>query len=144
MSINTKHESSLQLHDLYVERMLFIRGGLRSAEEEQQLNVRITREDAYEDGKHGVKLSVYLTRDEDPAYKVELSIVGVFSFSGDLSEDVKESILKINTTSIIFPYLRSQLSLLTTQPGIQPIILPPMNISAMLEEHSDEENNSHE
>ena len=32
-----------------------------------------------------------------------------------------------------FPYIRSQISLLTTQPGLHPVMLPPMNINALLD-----------
>lgn len=35
--------------------------------------------------------------------------------------------------AIMFPYIRSQISLLTTQPGLHPGQLPPMNINALLD-----------
>ncbi|MBR0282842.1 MAG: protein-export chaperone SecB [Oscillibacter sp.] len=39
---------------------------------------------------------------------------------------------KQNATAIIFPYVRSQIALLTAQPEIEPIVLPPFNIAAMV------------
>ena len=47
--------------------------------------------------------------------------------------DEYERILKANTVAIMFPYIRSQISLLTTQPGLHPVMLPPMNINALLD-----------
>ena len=37
-----------------------------------------------------------------------------------------------NTVAILFPYIRSQISLMTTQPGMHPIIIPPMNIVSLI------------
>lgn len=40
--------------------------------------------------------------------------------------------LEKNTIAIIFPYIRSYISIITTQPGMPPIVLPAMNIIAMV------------
>ena len=37
-----------------------------------------------------------------------------------------------NTIAILFPYVRSYISIITTQPGMTPIVLPAMNIVAMI------------
>ena len=42
------------------------------------------------------------------------------------------SILERNALAILFPYIRSYISTITTQPGMAPILLPAMNIVAML------------
>lgn len=46
-----------------------------------------------------------------------------------VAEDYKmeENIIKHNTVAIMFPFIRSQVTLLTTQPGMNPIVLPPIN-----------------
>ncbi len=41
-------------------------------------------------------------------------------------------ILEKNTIAIMFPYIRSYISIITTQPGMAPIVLPAMNIIAMI------------
>lgn len=41
-------------------------------------------------------------------------------------------ILEKNTIAIMFPYIRSYISSITTQPGMSPIVLPAMNIVAMV------------
>ncbi len=40
--------------------------------------------------------------------------------------------LEKNTIAIMFPYIRSYISIITTQPGMPPIVLPAMNIIAMI------------
>ena len=50
-----------------------------------------------------------------------------------LEEDsaLGKSLLMTNTVAILFPYIRSQLTLLTSQPGFESVILPVMNINAL-------------
>lgn len=65
-------------------------------------------------------------------YEIRVQIAGIFSIS---EESVfGEKILANNTVAILFPYLRSQLTLLTSQPGFEPVILPVMNINALMNE----------
>ena len=42
--------------------------------------------------------------------------------------------MKKNTVAIMFPFIRSQVSILTTQPGMIPIVMPPININALVED----------
>lgn len=44
-------------------------------------------------------------------------------------------ILEKNTIAIMFPYIRSYISTITTQPGMNPIVLPAMNIVAMVNDN---------
>ena len=65
---------------------------------------------------------------------IRLDTVGIFTIENfELDRDLNERILKANTVAIMFPYIRSQISLLTTQPGLHPVMLPPMNINALLD-----------
>lgn len=47
--------------------------------------------------------------------------------SDDYSHE--EILINTNTIAIMFPFIRSQVTLLTSQPGMSPIILPPINTS---------------
>ena len=64
-----------------------------------------------------------------------LGLEGYFAFdkADDLTEEQKESIIKKNTVAIMMPYMRSQLSLLTAQPEVECVVLPPFNIVKMME-----------
>ena len=46
-------------------------------------------------------------------------------WSDDYSREA--SIINTNTVAIMFPFIRSQVTLLTSQPGMIPIILPAIN-----------------
>lgn len=47
-------------------------------------------------------------------------------------------ILQKNTIAIMFPYVRSHISIITTQPGMTPIVLPAINIAAMINDQNKE------
>ena len=49
-----------------------------------------------------------------------------FTYEAETYE-MEENIIKNNTVAIMFPFIRSQVTLLTTQPGMTPIVLPPIN-----------------
>lgn len=69
-------------------------------------------------------------------YTISISISGFFSFKIDeeIPEEVKEGLISKNAVTILMPYLRSQISLLTAQPGVDSVVLPPLNINKLLEE----------
>lgn len=69
---------------------------------------------------------------EDGKYRIEVEISGLFRLSED--SVLGKKILENNTVAILFPYLRSQLTLLSSQPDFEPIILPALNINALLNE----------
>ena len=65
-------------------------------------------------------------------YKFVVRASGYFQ----ISEAVEDSdiLIQQNAIAIVFPYIRSQISLLTAQPEVDPVILPPMNIAQMVKE----------
>lgn len=74
-------------------------------------------------------------KDKNGRMELNIEIVGIFiSDYTEQDADLIKSIIQDNTTAILFPYLRSQISLVTTQPEFSPIILPPMNIAEMFKE----------
>ena len=78
-----------------------------------------------EDGNYSVILTLTIEKEKaDLAVKVVAS--AMFRMDNDDVELVR-SIMETNTVAIMFPFIRSQVSLLTTQPGMTPIVLPPIN-----------------
>lgn len=72
--------------------------------------------------------------DEQGDFNLEVTLEAIFEckFAG-IPEDVKETLIKKNTLAIMFPYMRSQITLMTSQPNMQPIVLPAINISAFID-----------
>ena len=66
-------------------------------------------------------------------FEMSISLEGKFNI---VCEDalMKERLKKNNTISILFPYIRSEVTLLTSQPEMTPVIIPPININKLIDE----------
>lgn len=62
---------------------------------------------------------------------IDIELIGNFCVFDVEKEEVKSYLLHVNSIAIMFPYLRSQVSLATTQPGFVPIQLPVVNAIAL-------------
>lgn len=83
--------------------------------------------DKFEEFSHRVEMKLTLNDIDGSKVKLELTLVGIFNTTqGNLS------LIERNSLAIMFPYARSYVSLVTAQPGMAPIVLPPMNIVALL------------
>ena len=71
---------------------------------------------------------------------LNLETIGVFTVDKEgVTDDIGDHLIKVNTVAIMFPFIRSQISLLTTQPGLEPILLPPININALMDSEKNAE-----
>ena len=69
-------------------------------------------------------------KDAEERINFRLVANGIFEIGADLPANVtKEMIFKNNAVAIMFPFIRSQVSLVTTQPGLTPVMLQPINIA---------------
>lgn len=129
MKLNENNVSVLKLKKLFVKDFSFQREERINKESIKpdilfSKTVEMKNDDAY------IELSVSIC--DENSYTLNLTIIGVFNV-GETELD-KNSLLERNAIAIIFPYLRSQITLLTSQPSFNPIILPPININALFDE----------
>ena len=138
-----ENKCQLQLIDLYFSKFSFSQVR-QAAGKEYESSFHITYEMSKEDNSK-VKVSVDTsTSDVNHKVFVELQTVGIFKIEkSGLSKATQEKLIKANTVAIMFPYIRSQISLITTQPGITPVMIPPMNINGLIDtntSHASKEN----
>ena len=128
--MNTKKiESILRLDDLSFEKISFERIGPKNDnEEDHKISVRIGENS--EEKVFRVILSIKTFKKEE--YNTEISLSGIFSFNQEIDNDEKRDFIRSNAIAIMMPYMRSELTLLTSQPGVNPIVLPPFNVQALL------------
>lgn len=74
-----------------------------------------------------------ITDKQKEAVEINVSLVGEFIVSADENNFDILRLIKENGVAILFPYLRSELTLLTTQPGFHPIVLLAVNIAKMFQ-----------
>lgn len=124
--------SKLQILDLYFSNFSF-----EQIKTIEKLNVKT---DIYVDyAQNNDDKSIYRvivktkSSDDNKKFKLNLETVGIFKLDKqDLEEDLINNIIQINTLSIMFPYIRSQITLLTSQPGMTPIVLQPIDINKIV------------
>ena len=133
-------ECKLQMLDLYFSKFDFIQDREKT-EEDSEYNTSININYA-KNSKDETKIKITIdtmVKSKKESVLVNLQTVGMFSIeNGDLSENDYDHLIKANTVAIMFPYIRSQISLITTQPGIEPIMLPPINVNALVEKQKAE------
>ncbi len=131
-NILQKSESALVAKKIYIEDMNFQRTTVVSG------TVRLTKSsigkniETIDENDYKCSLAFKMSDDEESTF-LEIVVSGIFEFKADLEPDLKEVIITKNTMAILFPYLRSQVTLLTAQPDIEPVVLPPININALLQ-----------
>lgn len=139
---NEQMASALRLEKLSFENINYTRNvnaGTMPQEFEMNFNRQVI---AHEDQKHfRVSLKANIWSKDDDTIKLEITLVGFF-FCDCEDENLKNDLVNKNSIAILFPYLRSQISLVTTQPDMPPITLQPMNIVAMFDEAENENNNN--
>ncbi len=126
MDIIKSSESVLKLKKIYFKELNFSREDV----EKSNIDVEVEKNQST-DNEYEITLNLSIANSEEK-YTVNVSIVGVFEFSENADEVTKNIIIEKNTISILFPYVRSQVTLLTSQPDIKPMIIPPLNINNLI------------
>ena len=74
--------------------------------------------------------------DKPDEYSFDISLTGFFAIEDcpNITQELKNDLVSKNAIAILMPYLRSEVSLLTAQPGMECVVLPAFNINKMFEE----------
>ena len=128
--ITNQNKSIMQLTNLYFKNISFSREKLNI---DDNLKIFFYHEIRKKDNYTYFVLSV-LINDENNALKLSVELVGTFAFSNseNVNKNLYDNLINKNAIAILFPYLRSQVTLITSQPNMTPIILPPININTLL------------
>lgn len=130
-NMGEKISSVLSLDKLVFDKIEFKRTGMKNENElEIELKVIINKkqdEDIY-------RVTLIFIGNKEKEYSLEIAVSGYFSFdeNEEAEEELKTTMINQNAVAIIMPYLRSQVSLLTAQPEVECVVLPPFNIVKMM------------
>lgn len=132
MSKDGTIESVLKLERIVFDRIEFNRTGFKNDNEiEFQFQSGISQRP----DSNVYRVNLIAKGNKKDEYMLEISITGFFSFSvsEEIDEALKNSLLSKNAVAILMPYLRSQITLLTSQPEVECVVLPVFNINNMME-----------
>ena len=125
MNIKTDYESPLVLKNIIITEGHFKRN--EDSLENLELKVGVSH-DVQRLSEREYKITLELNV-ADPEEKLSVFVKGMAIFE---TKQENQMLIERNTLAIMFPYFRSYVSTLTTQPGMTPIVLPAMNIMTML------------
>lgn len=129
MTVNTEYQSPLKLKDLEITESQFSCSA--SEGENLSLELGVNREvEKIDDSTYKIVLYVQVA-DQEEKLRVRVKTVGVFETSPEF-----KGLIERNAISIMFPFVRSYISLITTQPSRPPIVLPPINVLKLLENNN--------
>lgn len=124
MEIKTEYESPLKMNNLLISECRFRRS--ESELKNVKIDVRFERRIIpVEDGRYKVSLVLFLG---DFEKKLEIVVKCIANFETGQKNTL---LIEKNAIAIMFPYVRSYITLITSQPGMSPIVLPPINVAAM-------------
>jgi len=73
-------------------------------------------------------------KDDIQVLRLESRFIGYFESDGDSPNMNLNQFLNENAPALMFPYIREYVSNTTSRAGISPIIIPPINILALIKE----------
>ena len=130
-------ESVLRIPKVVFDEGRFLRRGFKSRKP-SDANVELQSQvDKIEDGHFRVYLRASVQKENE--YEALVQISGYCEVDEEYKG--KDVLLRQNAVAILFAYVRSELTLITSQPDTDPIVLPVVNIAAMMK---DKDSNSQE
>lgn len=125
-------QSVLILNKIVFDKIEFRRIGFSSNKE---LEVEIQSNIAQRSDEEVYRVTLILKGNKPDEYIFEISLTGFFTIEQEegITEEVKNTLISKNAVAILMPYLRSEVSLLTAQPGMECVVLPAFNINKWLE-----------
>jgi preprotein translocase subunit SecB len=141
--METDKSCSLKFKNYFVNSVEFKTNTEFDAEENVKVKFNFNSKIEYEkDSNHAdVLLSVNIFDEKEfdkSPFILKIVITGQFLIEGEF----KKSLLEQNAVAILFPYIRSLVSLYTTNANFPALILPPINVVAYIQnKYSDKNNN---
>jgi preprotein translocase subunit SecB len=129
-------QSVLHLDKIIFDQIEFKRLGFIS---DKELKLEIQSNVAQRKDSDVYRVTLILKGNKPEEYIFEISLTGFFTIKSTevLTEDQKNTLVTKNAIAILMPYMRSEVSLLTAQPGMDCVVLPAFNINKILETRSE-------
>lgn len=125
-----EYESNLILQHLVFDEIEFKRLGFKTESEvNYELEIQIGRD---HDNQENYKVTLVLNGKKDKEYIFKIVLSGFFEIKNAENISDKETLIHRNAVAIMMPYLRSEVSLLTSQPETNSIVMPIFNINKII------------
>ncbi|MEC1718771.1 protein-export chaperone SecB [Schinkia azotoformans] len=138
----------LQFRDYHVLETTYKNNPYKTVEEEKPLHPNIffkldVNPENISQAIVGLGIELGDSNLKETSFYVKVRISGLFEILSEIDVVNENQIInfyKVNAVAILFPYLRSLVSDITSKGSEAPVILPTLNIAAMINENELEEN----
>lgn len=129
--------SKLKINEIYAEKISFDRnmdydGNQEDVDVKFDLDVLLNAKDSTK-GAVRVKCDINADKQEESQYVLQVTMFAEFEAEDDAFES-----FALNAVSILLPYLRAQVSTITSNAGVEPVILPALNVFDMFKKKAEE------
>lgn len=131
---------NLKLNTVYVQKVEFTRlDTYKDDDESLHFSLRPDIKISDDNKKCKCSMEVQINNKQNESLDIKIIITAIFDLINfdDLKDDKKHNLISKNTLAILFPYLRSFITTITSQSGIRPIILPVININTLIDSQPD-------
>lgn len=132
--------SSLKFINYIVNEVNYKSNEIQTQKESWKLNFDIQNitKISKEKDKMSITLSINIFKDiENAPFSMNTEITGYFELEGE--DDISK--YEANAIAIMYPYLRAIVSTYTSSANVAPVILPSINVNAMLRRKKELEEN---
>ena len=130
--------ADLKFHGYDIEKVLIEKKDGLDGSDEFSIFYKIIPSDSSFD-KVNIIQGVLIEATENFPYTIEVKIRGNFTISNSKDIKSKKKMLKENCAAILFPYVRSLVSLLSSQTDYTKVILPVINFVNLIEDVNNED-----
>jgi preprotein translocase subunit secB len=130
----SNYASVLQMQEIVFDKIEFTRRGFKNDNElEFNLDIRIGIKE-----ENNYKATLVLNGNKKDEYEFLISLSGFFMIENveNMDDKLKQDLISKNAVAILMPYLRSEITLLTAQPGTDSVVLPIFNINKMVDKET--------
>jgi preprotein translocase subunit SecB len=80
--------------------------------------------------KMNLELSCNIS-DKNEFFNIKCTMIGIFSVTSENKNMELKEFAEYNAPALIFPYIRETIASTTTRAGIPPVVIPPINLTAI-------------
>lgn len=135
MNFESSIESTLVMKDLYFKKINFVNKGIHKDKTPSKQVTAVFHLGKDIVDKNNMNLTLRCDISMINLLEISLELYGEFELKSAGEEDNIKKYLS-NAVAIMFPFLRSQISLQTSQPNMKPLLLPAVNINKLLEDQA--------
>lgn len=133
--MNKKAKSKLRFKNYIVESIDF-KSNFKFSGEEKSIEFNLDNDYEFDDNNFILTLDMEVFPDaekNDYPFSMRVRIIGLFEVESESTEKEKIDFAEKNSIAILFPYIRSLISVYTSNANIGTTILPPINVVKYLE-----------